>query len=155
MNITNFAADELVSPAPTYTTTGADSGTPMVLIVLYIAVVVVVLAGMWKTFSKASRPGWAAIIPIYNIYTLVKVAGRPGWWTILYFIPFVNFVISIIISLDVAKAFGKGAGFGIFGLWLFGFIGYPMLGFGSATYQGSGSSTPAAPAAPTPVASVQ
>lgn len=139
-------ADDLISPAPTYTTTSTDSGMPVVLVIVYIAIAVLVIAGVWKTFTKAGRHGWAAIIPIYNIYTLVKVAERPGWWTILFFIPLVNIVMSIIISLDVAKAFGKSAVFGIFGLWLFGFIGYPMLGFGSATYKGSGGAAPAAPA---------
>lgn len=146
MNITNFA-EELITPAPTYTTTSADGGgMSVILLVLYLAVLVVVIAGMWKTFSKAGRPGWAAIIPIYNIYTLVKVASRPGWWVLLFFIPLVNIVMSIIVSLDVAKAFGKSELFGIFGLWLFGFIGYPILGFGDAAYKGSGAA-PAAPAA--------
>ena len=62
--------------------------------------------------------------------------GRPGWWLILYIIPLVNLVISIVVSLDLAKAFGKGGGFGFFGLWLLPFIGYPTLGFGRARYLG-------------------
>ena len=98
--------------------------------------VVFVIAAMWKVFSKAGRPGWAAIIPIYNVYVLCKVAGRPGWWTVLWFVPLVNIVISIIVSIDVAKAFGKGGAFGFFLLWLLGIIGFPILGFGSATYRG-------------------
>jgi hypothetical protein len=97
---------------------------------------VLVIAGLWAVFSKAGKPGWAAIIPFYNIYVWLKVAGRPGWWLILMFIPIVNFVISIIVSLDIAKAFGKGGAFGFFMLWLLGFIGYPILGFGSAQYRG-------------------
>lgn len=125
-------------------------------LIIYLVVLVIVLAGIWKTFQKAGRPGWAAIIPIYNLYILVKVAGRDGWWVILYFIPLVNIVIHIIVSVDVAKAFGKSDVFGIFGLWLFSFVGYPMLGFGDATYngaQGAGPTTPAPasqPPAPTP-----
>lgn len=115
-------------------------------LIVDIIVALLVLAGLWTTFQKANRPGWAAIIPIYNLYTLVKVAGREGWWVILYFIPLVNIVIHIIVSVDVAKAFGKSDVFGIFGLWLFSFIGYPMLGFGDATYKGPQSSGPATPA---------
>ena len=102
-----------------------------------LVIAVLVLAGLWTTFQKANRPGWAAIIPIYNIYTIVKIAGRDGWWVILYFIPFVNIIVHLIVSVDVAKAFGKSDVFGIVGLWLFSFVGYPMLGFGDATYKAS------------------
>jgi hypothetical protein len=100
-----------------------------------IAFYVIAVAGMWMTFVKAGHPGWAAIIPIYNIYILLKIAERPIWWLILYFIPFVNIVASIIVSIDVAKKFAKGTGFGI-GLALLPIIFYLILGFGSARYQG-------------------
>lgn len=113
-----------------------DSGTSPVNLIFSLVFAVLVIAGLWATFSKAGKPGWAAIIPFYNIYVWLKVAGRPGWWLVLMIIPIVNFIISIIVSLDIAKSFGKSGVFGFFGLWLFGFIGYPMLGFGSAQYQG-------------------
>ncbi|MCF7687437.1 MAG: DUF5684 domain-containing protein [Cephaloticoccus sp.] len=106
------------------------------IILLELAIVVLILAGVWKTFTKAGQPGWAAIIPIFNLYILIKVAGRPGWWLLLFIIPVVNLIIGIIVAIDVAKAFGKGTGFGV-GLALLGFIFYPILGFGDATYQGS------------------
>jgi hypothetical protein len=101
---------------------------------LYLGIVVLVIAGVWKVFTKAGQPGWAAIIPIYNLYILTKIAGKPGWWLLLFFIPLVNFVIAILLAIDVAKAFGKGTGFGI-GLALLGIIFYPILGFGDAQYQ--------------------
>jgi len=101
----------------------------LVLVVLYIA-------GMWKVFSKAGKPGWAAIIPIYNIIVLLQIVGKPLWWIILFIIPFVNFVIIILVSIEMAKVFGKGTGYGL-GLAFLGFIFYPMLGFGDATYVGT------------------
>ncbi|MEU7528625.1 DUF5684 domain-containing protein [Saccharothrix sp. NPDC042600] len=113
-----------------------DASVGIIPIIISIAIAVFIIAAMWKVFAKAGQPGWAAIIPIYNIYVLLKVAGRPGWWLILMIIPLVNLIVSIIVSLDVAKSFGKSGAFGFFGLWLFGFIGYPVLGFGSARYQG-------------------
>jgi hypothetical protein len=116
---------------------GDGTGVGIVGIVIYIALIVLIIAGFWKVFEKAGQPGWAAIVPIYNAYVLCKIAGRPGWWTILFFIPIVNFVIAVIVSLDVAKSFGKGAGFGV-GLLLLGFIFYPILGFGDAQYVGAG-----------------
>src|SRR4030095_12401751 len=91
---------------------------------------------MWKVFTKAGQPGWASLIPIYNLYIWCKIVGRPGWWIILLLIPFVNIIVGIILCIDMAKSFGKGVGFGI-GLALLGIIFWPILGFGSAQYQGS------------------
>jgi hypothetical protein len=117
-------------------TTAASSGLSTISLIIFLALAVLAIASVWAIFSKAGRPGWAAIIPIYNIYVLLKVVGRPGWWLILYIIPIVNIVISIIVAIDLAKSFGKGGAFGFFGLWLFSIIGYPILGFGSARYVG-------------------
>ncbi len=97
---------------------------------------VIVLVGLWKLFEKAGQPGWACIIPFYNIYIMLKVAGRPGWWLLLYFIPLVNFVISIVVAIDIAKAFGEGAAFGFFLNFLLCGIGYLILGFGNYQYLG-------------------
>ena len=105
-----------------------------------VLIILAVIAGLWKTFDKAYQPGWASIIPLVNLYFLLKIAGRPGWWLILYLIPFVNFVIPIIVSLDVAKAFNKDALFGIILLWLLPPVGYILLGFGDAKYSGPAKS---------------
>lgn len=109
-------------------------------LICWLVVIILIVAGFWKTFEKAGHPGWAAIIPIYNLYILMLVAGRPGWWLILYFIPFVNIIIPILIGIDVAKAFGKDTLYGILLLWLFMPIGFLLLGFGDATYAGTGAS---------------
>lgn len=106
---------------------------PIVLIV-QLLLIIVAIAGMWATFAKAGKPGWAVIIPIYNLIVLLEIAGKPIWWIILFFIPCVNIIMMIIVPIEVAKNFGKGAGFGL-GLAFLGFIFYPILGFGSAQYQ--------------------
>ena len=103
--------------------------------IFWLAFMILMIAACWKIFTKAGQPGWAAIIPIYNWYILCKIVGRPGWWVILLLIPFVNFIVGIILCIDLAKSFGKGVGFGI-GLILLGVIFFPILGFGSAQYQG-------------------
>src|SRR5262245_56481678 len=98
-----------------------------------LGIFVLMIAGMWKTFSKAGKPGWAAIIPIYNIIVLLEIIKKPIWWVVLFLIPLVNFIISILVNLEVAKFFGKGAGFAI-GMIFLPFIFWPMLGFGDAKY---------------------
>lgn len=103
--------------------------------IIWLAVMILIIAACWKVFTKAGHPGWAAIIPFYNIYIWCKIVGRPAWWIILMLIPFVNFIIAMILSIDLAKSFGKGVGFGL-GLAFLGIIFWPILGFGSAQYQG-------------------
>ena len=120
--------------------------SPVVLIIEFL-IALLVIAAMWKVFTKAGRPGWAAIIPIYNMYVWCKIVGRPGWWVILMLIPLVNIIIGIIVCIDLAKSFGKGAGFGI-GIALLGIIFLPILGFGSAQYQGPSASQGVAIAPP-------
>jgi hypothetical protein len=110
----------------------AAMGTGMMVVVL--AITVLVIAAMWKIFEKAGEPGWAALIPIYNIVVLLKIAGKPWWWLLLMLIPFVNFVIIILVAIAVAKNFGKGAGFGL-GLAFLAPVFYPMLAWGDARYQ--------------------
>jgi hypothetical protein len=117
----------------------SSDGAGAVVLIVYLAIIVLVIAGMWKVYTKAGQPGWAVLIPIYNLYCLMKIAGRPGWWLILMFIPIVSLVIAIIVALDIARAFGKGTGFGL-GLIFLGFIFYPILGFGDARYQGPAAS---------------
>jgi hypothetical protein len=114
-----------------------DGGGAAQLIVgvISLAVAILMFAGMWKTFEKAGEPGWGAIVPIYNIYLMCKIAGRPGWWVILCIIPCVSIIFLIIVYLDLAKNFGKGAGFGL-GLAFLTFIFFPILGFGDARYGG-------------------
>ena len=94
-----------------------------------------VLVAMWKIYTKAGQPGWAAIIPIYNIYVLLKIIGRPTWWLLLLFVPLVNFFVILIIYIDLAKSFGKSTLFGL-GLLFLNIIFIPILGFGSAEYRG-------------------
>jgi hypothetical protein len=116
---------------------GGGGAAMAVVLLIELALAIVVLAGMWKVFTKAGKPGWGVLIPIYNLYLLIKIAGKPGWWLILMFIPIVNVVIGIIVAVAIAKAFGKGVGFAL-GLIFLGFIFYPILGFGDAQYQGPG-----------------
>lgn len=100
---------------------------------LMLVVFVLVLVSMWKVFEKAGQPGWAALIPIYNAYIFLKIAGKPGWWLILFFIPLVNLIVGIIASIAFAAKFGKSAGFAL-GMVFLPFIFIPMLAFSDAVY---------------------
>ena len=126
-----------------YSASGQGQAPGPLFWIFWLAFMILMIAACWKIFTKAGHPGWASIIPIYNWYILCKIVGRPGWWVILLLIPLVNFIIGIILCIDLAKSFGKGVGFGI-GLILLSVIFFPILGFGSAQYQGptAGSSAP-------------
>lgn len=119
---------------------GAAAGIVGILFLLiYIALIVLVIAGLWKTFTKAGQPGWAAIVPILNVYFLIKIAGRPGWWIILMLIPIVSLIVSIVVLNDISKSFGRGIGTTL-GLIFLSPIFFCILGFGSAEYQGPAAS---------------
>lgn len=104
------------------------------MLLFNLLVVVGVLVGMWKVFVKANKPGWAALVPIYNLLVLAEVGGKPSWWAILLFVPLVNLIVFVVICMGVAKNFGKNELYGI-GLALLGFIFFPLLGFGNARYR--------------------
>lgn len=112
-----------------------DATAPLVGLFFFIYFVLVI-ASIWKIFTKAGKPGWASIIPIYNVIVLLEIIGKPVWWIVLFLIPFVNIIISIITTNEVSKSFGRGAGTTV-GLIFLPFIFYPVLAFGSAQYQGT------------------
>lgn len=100
-----------------------------------VALTVFYIVAEWKVFAKAGQPGWAVLIPIYNLYVLLKIVGKPGWWILLMLVPIVNIVIPIYVIHLLSKSFGKGGGFTL-GLLFLSFIFIPILGFGDATYKG-------------------
>ncbi|MFN6107562.1 MAG: DUF5684 domain-containing protein [Planctomycetaceae bacterium] len=104
------------------------------MLLFNLLVVVGVLVGMWKVFVKANKPGWAALVPIYNLFVLAEVGGKPSWWASWLFVPLVNLIVFVVICMGVAKNFGKNELYGI-GLALLGFIFFPLLGFGNARYR--------------------
>jgi len=108
---------------------------------IYLGIILLIIISMWKIFTKAGKPGWAAIVPIYNIIVLLEIVNKPLWWIILLLIPFVNFIFAIIIAHQLSLAFGQGIGTTLLLIFL-PFIGYPMLAFGSAQYTRPIDTTP-------------
>ena len=106
------------------------------IFLIYLAVVLMTVIGLWKMFEKAGQPGWASIIPIYNLYVMIKIAGRSGWFMLLLLIPLINFIVGCIIMNDISKKFGQGAFFTL-GLIFLGPIFFMILGLGDAQYSGT------------------
>ena len=106
-----------------------------VILLIQLAFIGAMIAGIWKVFEKAGEPGWAALVPIYNLIVLLRIAGKPWWWIFLILIPFAGIVFAVLAIVSLARSFGKGTGFAV-GLLLLGFIFYPMLGFGPDRYLG-------------------
>ena len=102
----------------------------------FLAVVFIIyIAAVWRIYEKAGKPGWAAIIPIYNIIILLEIIGKPWWWLLLMLIPIANIIFAIWMTNLLSKSFGKSEGFTV-GLLILGFIFYPILAFGTAVYKG-------------------
>ncbi len=118
------------------TTTPAAEVSPIFWIVYFLFIIgltIFYLIVTVKIYQKAGYPGWAAIVPIYNVVVLFQIAKMSGWMVLLLFVPIVNFVITIMLYLNLAKVFGKDAGFGL-GLFFLNLIFMPILAFGSAEY---------------------
>jgi hypothetical protein len=103
------------------------------LVSLAIVIFAVVIA--WKVYAKAGKPGWAVLVPVYNLIAYLQMVGRPVWWILLFLVPFVNIIIAFLLCLDLAKSFGKSAGFGV-GIFFLGPIFWAILAFSDAQYQG-------------------
>jgi hypothetical protein len=119
----------LLATMQEFEATAADTAPSLTVVVIVLALFLVVAIGLWKVFDKAGQPGWTAIIPFVNYFFLAMAAGKPAWWGILMFVPIVNIIVWFILSIDLAKRFGRGTGFGI-GIALLPVIFIPILGFG-------------------------
>src|SRR5688500_13737616 len=118
----------LLATMQEFEATAADTAPSLTVVVIVLALFLVVAIGRWKVFDKAGQPGWTAIIPFVNYFFLAMAAGKPAWWGILMFVPIVNIIVWFILSIDLAKRFGRGTGFGI-GIALLPIIFIPILGF--------------------------
>ncbi len=112
---------------------GAAGG--IVFVILYLALIVLMLASLWKIFAKMTQPGWYGIIPIFNYCVIAKQSGKDWWWGLLPLVPCIGIIFLIILWNELAKMFGKGVGYTV-GIVILPFIFLPMLAFGSAEYQG-------------------
>lgn len=108
--------------------------TFLIILIVQLGLIVAIVASLWKIFTKAGQPGWAAIVPIYNIIVMIQISGKPLWYIALFLIPFVNFVAPFLILIPLAQRFGKDMIFGI-GMAFLPFIFLPLLAFSDATYQ--------------------
>lgn len=113
----------------------------MGILIFYLLVMIFLWASIWKVFVKAGQPGWAILIPIYNLYVMTLIAKKPAWWlAIILLVPLVNIVFIIMLINAIAKNFGKDSGFTV-GLIFLGIVFWPILGFGDAKYIGGETKT--------------
>ncbi len=106
----------------------------LLFIVIWLGVVALIIASMWKVFTKAGQPGWASIVPIYNAIVMCEIAKKPTWWVaMIYLVPIANIVFAIMMLNGVSKNFGKDEGYTA-GLVFLPFVFWPMLAFGDAKY---------------------
>src|SRR4051794_13660464 len=120
---------------------GAAAAVGLFVLLIELVLVAVIIAGAWKVFVKAGHPGWAAIVPFYNIYIVTVICGKPILWFILCLIPCVSIVPAIVLPIELAKRFGKSGAFAV-GLIFLPFVFYPILGFGDAVYTPPATSAP-------------
>jgi hypothetical protein len=122
-----------VMPVETLDQTAAMSfSLPAMLFTIAIGLVLSAFM-LWALFEKAGWPGWASIVPIYNVYVLLKIAGMSGWWLLGFLVPILDIVVMVMMLWKISKAFGHGWGY-FLGLFFISIVFFPMLGFGKSEY---------------------
>lgn len=108
-----------------------------IYLIICLAIAAAMIVSLWKVFTKAGRPGWAAIVPFYNMWTLFEIGGQKGAYIFFIFIPFVGQIIYLVFEikalLEIAKRFGKDTAFGVLSIF-FPFVTFPILAFSNAKY---------------------
>ena len=113
---------------------------PIVLVIsglVVAAVLLVYIVSFWLIFNKAGRRGWLVLIPLVNIIVLLRIAGKPVWYLLLFWVPLLNVILFMSVWIDLAHAFGKKTGFGVC-LWFFNIICVAILAFDGSAYRGGG-----------------
>ena len=124
------------APIPSAVAEAAGMGFSLTFLLVPLLLAIIIIASMWKVFEKAGEAGWKAIIPIYNLYVLVSIAGKPGWWFIvILLVPLIGFIFYLLVCLALAQKFSKSPLYGVL-LCFFGFIMFPLLAFDDSTYSG-------------------
>ncbi len=125
----NYYVDTSYGVSTTSGLTGAIATMGLFFLILITILCVLMIASLWKIFKKTGKPGWASIVPIYNIYIMCEIAEKEWWYVLLSCVPFVNIYAMIVLYNGVAKKFGKGGGF-VVGMILLPVVFFPMLAFG-------------------------
>ncbi|MBY0293845.1 DKNYY domain-containing protein [Patescibacteria group bacterium] len=102
-------------------------------VLLVLALIAIVKVGQWKMFKKAGIPGWAALVPYYDITKMLEMGKKPFWWSFMMLIPVVNIFFGVKLLRRTAAVFGRGAWFTV-GMIFLPFIFFPILGFGKSKY---------------------
>ena len=140
LDVNNFAGID-VSGLMAYV--GIMSLAAVIISILYII-------ELWKVYKKCNKPGWAAIVPIYNVWVFLEIAGLPGW---LVLIPVANIIGMLVAMFKIPKRFGKSGAFGI-GMLFLPLIFMGILAFSKAKTDSDLGTVESAPAVDTPVAPV-
>ncbi len=110
-------------------------GQVFIMLIVFVGLLLSLpsIIGIWKIYGKAGKPGWASIVPIYNIIVFLEITNKPLWWILLFCIPILNLIPLIITTHRLALSFGKDAGYTV-GLILLPIIFHPLLGFDKSVY---------------------
>jgi hypothetical protein len=112
-----------------------NSDFPVALLLLVLAVSLLIIAAYWIIYERAGQAGWKSLIPFYNMYVLMEISGKPGWWMFLLVVPLVGVVVYLLAMLSLAKKFGRSELFGV-GIFILPMIFLPLLAFGGSQYEG-------------------
>ena len=116
---------------------GGIAAIGAIITILSLVLSIVLIIAQWKIYTKAGKPGWASIVPIYNLIVLLEIVELPIWYIALFFVPIANIYAMFKIYIELAHKFGKSTGFGVATIF-FSPICLPILAFSkNCVYNGN------------------
>lgn len=79
----------------------------MIAIILFYLTIAAYFGSFWKLFPKADHKAWEGLVPGYNFYIWLKIIKKPWWWLLLLLVPGVNFLMLIVMNVELGRCFGK------------------------------------------------
>ena len=114
---------------------GMSAGLVLLMVCFALAITIFLIIVEWKVFTKAGKPGWAAIIPIYNQIVLFDIIGYNWYYIFVFCLSWIPVIGSLLLlffcvtmNIKLAKAYGQSVGFGI-GLLLLSPVFTAILAF--------------------------
>ncbi len=104
------------------------------VIIVFLIFFLACVAGMYGVFQKAGQPGWKMLIPVYNLYIWVKIAGKPMWWIVFLLVPYINIFMIMLLFVELLKGFNRDTIGAQVLCILFPFAYLPFIGFNKDTF---------------------
>jgi len=111
---TTYEFDPGIYEAGSHAGVAIFAGVMIFTLIISLAFYIYIAIALMKIAKKAGvSNGWFAWVPILNVILMLQIARKPMWWLLMFFIPVINIVFTVLVWMEIAKAVGKPEWWGI------------------------------------------